>query len=576
MLFSQMYLPTLREKPAEAEVISHQLMMRAGMIRKLSSGVYSFLPLGVRSLRKMETIIREEMNRAGAQEVILPALQPAELWQESGRWEKYGRELFRLKDRHDHDYCLGPTHEEVITDLIRHEIRSYRQLPVNLYQIQTKFRDEIRPRFGLMRGREFGMKDGYSFDADESGAEDSYRQMFAAYTRIFERCGLKFKSVEADSGAIGGSFSHEFMVLAETGEDAILACPRCPYAANLERAVSAWQAAFDPGEGLRPRQKVPTPGHKTVEEVTRFLAIGPDRLVKTLLYQTPAGPTAILVRGDQEVNETKVLRVLGIDELALAEDAVVERITGAPVGFAGAVGLSIPVWADETLKTLKNFVMGANEADHHLVDLNWEVDVPEPRWADLRQVKGGEPCPRCGTPLDTFRGIEVGHVFKLGDKYSRAMKAAYLDAQGQERLMIMGCYGIGVGRTVAAAIEQNHDGDGIVWPLALAPFQVIITPTEVESASETFRTARSLYDRFRAAGIEVLLDDRDERPGIKFKDADLIGIPLRVTVGPKGLKENMVELRPRADKTVQRVPVEQCLESVQAFIAREMEAKAKL
>ena len=568
MFFSQLYIPTLKEKPAEAEVISHQLMVRAGLIRKLSSGIYSYLPLGVRSLRKMESIIREEMERAGAQEVILPALQPAELWQESGRWDKYGKELFRLKDRHDHAYCLGPTHEEVITDLIRHEIRSYRQLPVNLYQIQTKFRDEIRPRFGLMRGREFGMKDGYSFDRDEAGAELSYAKMFEAYQRIFERCGLRFKAVEADSGAIGGSFSHEFMVLAETGEDAILACPQCPYAANLERAVSAWNAKSDPQEGLRSRRKVPTPGHKTVEEVTRFLSIGADRLVKTLIYQTPAGLAAILVRGDQEVNETKVLRVLGIDDLSLAEDAVVERITKAPVGFAGAVGLSIPVWADDTLKTLKNFVMGANEADHHFIDVNWVADVPQPRWADLRQVKKGEPCPRCGTALDTYRGIEVGHVFKLGDKYSRAMKSAYLDAQGQEQLMIMGCYGIGVGRTVAAAIEQNHDGDGIIWPLALAPFQVIITPTEVDPGSETFRTALSLYDRFRGAGLEVLLDDRDERPGIKFKDADLIGIPLRLTVGPKGLKENVVELRPRADKTIQRVPVPQSLEAVQDFVKR--------
>jgi prolyl-tRNA synthetase len=358
------------------------------------------------------------------------------------------------------------------------------------------------------------------------------------------------------------------MVLAETGEDAILACPRCPYAANLERAVSAWEPTSDPEEGPRPRRKVPTPGRKTVEEVTRFLSVSPDRLVKTLIYQTASGPAAILVRGDLEVNETKVLRVLGVDDLTLAEDAVVERITGAPVGFAGAVGLSVPVWADETLKNLKNFVMGANEADHHWVDLNWETDVPRPRWADLRQVKAGEPCPRCGTALDTSRGIEVGHVFKLGDKYSRSMKAVYLDARGQEQLMVMGCYGIGVGRTVAAAIEQNHDGDGIVWPLALAPFQVIITPTEVDPESETFRTARSLYDRFRSAGIEVLLDDRDERPGIKFKDADLIGIPLRVTVGPKGLKENVVELRPRAEKTVQRVPVDQCPEVVQAYVAR--------
>ncbi|MBI5585210.1 MAG: proline--tRNA ligase [Deltaproteobacteria bacterium] len=570
MLFSQIYLPTLREKPAEAEVISHQLMMRAGMIRKLSSGVYSFLPLGVRSLRKMETIIREEMDRAGAQEVILPALQPAELWQESGRWDKYGKELFRLKDRHDHEYCLGPTHEEVITDLVRHEIRSYRQLPVNLYQIQTKFRDEIRPRFGLMRGREFGMKDGYSFDRDEAGAEDSYRQMFEAYSRIFARCGLKFKSVEADSGTIGGSFSHEFMVLADTGEDAILACSLCAYGANVERAVSHLPVVGNPEEELRPVRKVDTPGRKTVEEVTRFLDIPATRLVKTLIYQTPQGPVGILVRGDQEVNETKVRRVLDADEISLAEEALVEQVTGAPVGFAGAVGLTILLVAEETIRGMKNFVMGANEQDRHFVDLNWERDVPISRWADVREVQAGEGCPRCRSPLSAYRGIEVGHVFKLGDKYSRALKATFLDAQGQEQPLIMGCYGIGVGRTVAAAIEQNHDGDGIIWPLALAPFQVIITPTDVTAGSATFETARSLYDQYRAAGLEVLLDDRDERPGIKFKDADLIGIPLRITVGPKGLQENVVELRPRATKTVQRVPVPQSLEAVQAFITREL------
>jgi prolyl-tRNA synthetase len=539
MLFSQMYLPTLKEKPAEAEVISHQLMVRAGMIRKLSSGVYSYLPLGVRSLRKMEAIIREEMDRAGAQEVILPALQPAELWQESGRWDKYGKELFRLKDRHDRDYCLGPTHEEVITDLVRNEIRSYRQLPINLYQIQTKFRDEIRPRFGLMRGREFGMKDGYSFDRDEAGAENSYRRMFEAYNRIFARCGLKFKSVEADSGTIGGSFSHEFMVLADTGEDAILACSLCAYGANVERAVSRLPEPENPEEALRPVRKVDTPAQKTVEEVTRFLGIPASRLVKTLIYQTPQGPVGVLVRGDQEVNETKVRRVLDADEISLAE---------------------------ETLRGMKNFVMGANEEDRHFVDLNWERDLPVSRWADVREVKAGEGCPRCRSPLDAYRGIEVGHVFKLGDKYSRALKATFLDAQGQEQTLIMGCYGIGVGRTVAAAIEQNHDGDGIIWPVALAPFQVIITPTEVTAGSETFETARSLYDQYRAAGLEVLLDDRDERPGIKFKDADLIGIPLRITVGPKGLKENVVEFRPRATKTVQRVAVPQSLEAVREFI----------
>jgi len=569
MFFSQLYIPTLKEKPAEAEVISHQLMMRAGLIRKLASGIYSFLPLGVRSLRKMESIIREEMERAGAQEVILPALQPAELWRESGRWDKYGKELFRLKDRHEHEYCLGPTHEEVITDLIRHEIRSYRQLPVNLYQIQTKFRDEIRPRFGLMRGREFGMKDGYSFDRDEAGAEHSYEKMFEAYQRIFKRCGLRFKAVEADSGAIGGSFSHEFMVLAETGEDAVLACSACRYAANVERAVSAWQPREEPEEPVRPRQKIHTPGQRTVEEVTRFLTVPADRLVKTILYQTPGGPVAILVRGDQEVNEIKLLRVLGVDEITLADDRTVEQVTGAPVGFAGALGLAIPLWADRTLRGLKNFIMGANETDRHYADLNWELDIPLPNWADLRQVKPGEPCPRCQSPLESHRGIEVGHVFKLGDRYSRALKATYLDELGKEQTMIMGCYGIGVGRTVAAAIEQNHDPDGIVWPLALAPFQVLITPIDWKPGSPDHQTILTLYESLREAGIEVLLDDRDERPGIKFKDGDLIGIPFRVTIGPKGLKQGQVELRPRRSKQVEMIKIDQALEVILKAIAAE-------
>jgi prolyl-tRNA synthetase len=517
----------------------------------------------------MESIIREEMERAGAQEVILPALQPAELWRESGRWDKYGKELFRLKDRHDHEYCLGPTHEEVITDLLRHEIRSYRQLPVNLYQIQTKFRDEIRPRFGLMRGREFGMKDGYSFDRDETGAERSYEKMFAAYERIFKRCGLRFKAVEADSGAIGGSFSHEFMVLAETGEDAVLACSACRYAANVERAVSAWQPREEPEEQVRPRQKIHTPGQRTVQEVTRFLTVPADRLVKTILYQTPGGPVAILVRGDQEVNEIKLLRVLGLDELSLADDRTVERVTGAPVGFAGALGLSIPLWADQTLRGLKNFIMGANEADQHYLDLNWEQDIPLPEWADLRQVKPGEPCPRCQAPLESYRGIEVGHVFKLGDKYSRSLKATYLDELGKEQTMVMGCYGIGVGRTVAAAIEQNHDPDGIIWPLTLAPFQVLITPIDWKPGSPEHGTIMALYESFQKAGIEVLLDDRDERPGIKFKDGDLIGIPFRVTIGPKGLKQGQLELRPRRSKQVEMVKIDQALEVIQKTIAAE-------
>ena len=571
MRYSQTYIPTLREKPAEAEIISHQLMLRAGLIRKLSSGIYSVLPLGLRSIRKMETIIREEMERAGAQEVLLPALQPAELWQESGRWDKYGKELFRFLDRHNHPYCLGPTHEEVITDLIRHEVRSYRQLPINLYQIQTKFRDEIRPRFGLMRGREFGMKDGYSFDRNEAEAEKTYFTMFEAYTRIFQRCGLLFKGVEADSGTIGGSFSHEFMVLAESGEDAILACPACSYAANVERAESFDLFHIDPEEIERPGRKKNTPGRKTVAEVTGFLSLPPQRLVKTLIYQTEKGPQAVLIRGDQEVNPTKLARHLDVQELTLAEGPLVETLTGAPVGFAGALGLKLPLWADQTLQELKNFVMGANEADTHFIDLNWGRDLPRPFWADLRQVFPEEPCPRCRSPLKAYRGIEVGHVFKLGDKYSRSLKAAYLDEQGKEQLMIMGCYGIGVGRTVAAAIEQQHDQDGIIWPMALAPFQVILSPVEWKPGSPVTEAAASLYESLRREGVEVLLDDRDERPGIKFKDADLIGIPIRVTIGPKGLSEGKVEIRRRRSKETILVDKDQALASIKGIIAEALE-----
>ena len=572
MFFSQLYIPTLKEKPTEAEVISHQLMLRAGFIRKLASGIYSFLPLGVRSLRKMEAIIRKEMERAGAQEVLLPALQPAELWQESGRWEKYGKELFRFMDRHNHHYCLGPTHEEVMTDLIRHEIRSYRQLPVNLYQIQTKFRDEIRPRFGLMRGREFGMKDGYSFDRDEEGTGRSYQKMFQAYHRIFERCGLLFKAVEADSGTIGGSYSHEFMVLAESGEDAILACRDCSYAANVERAESPDLFQADSSEAVQEKEKRSTPGKRTVEEVTAFLSIPAQRLVKTMIYQTERGPVAALVRGDQEVNETKLAKNLDCQELNLADALTVQNLTGAPLGFAGALGLSLPIWADQTLKGLKNFVMGGNEAHVHWVNLNWGTDLPWPQFADLRQVLPGEPCPKCRSPLTAFRGIEVGHVFKLGDKYSRAMKATFLDEQGQEQLMIMGCYGIGVGRTVAAAIEQNHDKDGIIWPMALAPFQVLITPIEWNPGSETNQAAQTVYEALRQGGIEVLLDDRPERPGVKFKDADLIGIPLRITIGPKGLAEGIVEVRQRRTGQVQKVAKEEVIQMIKEIVAGALNA----
>ena len=545
MRYSEMFLPTVREIPADAETISHQLMVRAGMIRKLTSGIYSYLPLGYIVVRKVEQIVREEMNRAGAQEVCLPVVLPAELWQESGRWDHYGKELLRFKDRHDRDYCLGPTHEEVITDLVRHEIKSYRQLPRNLYQIQTKFRDEIRPRFGVMRCREFVMKDGYSFDADEAGTDITYRRMYDAYQRIFERCGLKFRAVEADSGNIGGSFSHEFMVIAASGEDGLVFCSACDYAANLEKAeaLRPAQETTDPATFL-PREEVFTPEVKSIVEVSNFLKLPPEKLVKTLIFNADGAPIAVLVRGDEEINEIKVKNYLGCTTLELADDALINLVTGAPRGFAGAVGIKSEIIADYSVLNMTNFVMGANREDHHLLNVNTGRDFAVKAFADLRFVKESDCCPRCQKPMRLARGIEVGHVFKLGTKYSKAMKAVYLDAQGQEQTMIMGCYGIGIGRTVAACIEQNNDEQGIVWPLPLAPYPVIITPVNVNN--EALATAaEGMYHELESRGIAVLLDDRDERAGVKFMDADLIGLPLRVTIGPKRLAEGQVEIRER-------------------------------
>ncbi len=545
MKYSNLFLPTLREDPAEAEIVSHKLMMRAGLIRKLASGIYTYLPLGLRALRKVETIVREEMNRAGAQELLMPGVQPAELWKESGRWEFYGKELLRFKDRHDRDYCLGPTHEEVITDLIRREVRSYRDLPVNLYQIQNKFRDEIRPRFGLMRGREFEMKDGYSFDMDEEGVEKSYRAMFEAYTRIFQRCGLAFVPVEADSGAIGGSYSHEFMVLADTGEDAIVNCPGCGYGANTEKAelkpVRDDQAQ---ASGTPAPAKVLTKDMRTVEEVTSFLGIKPAGLIKTMIYRTDQGVVAVLIRGDHEVNEIKLKNLLGGHEPELADQATVEKTTGAPVGFAGPVGLTVRILADYGVKEVELAVVGANEADYHLTGVVPGRDFQIEAYHDLRLAHSGDPCPRCGQPLEVKRGIEVGHVFKLGTKYSESMGARFLDANGQEQLIIMGCYGIGIGRTVAASIEQNHDDNGIIWPMPLAPFEAVVMPLQAQD-DEVRQAAEELYRALLALGVEALLDDREERPGIKFKDADLIGIPLRLAVSRKTLAENRCEFKER-------------------------------
>lgn len=547
MRYSKYFIPTYKETPAEAEVISHQLMLRAGMIRKLTSGIYTYLPAGLKALKKVESIVREEMNRSGAVEVLMPAVQPAELWQESNRWEAYGRELLRFKDRHNRDACLGPTHEEVITDLMRREIQSYRQMPINLYQIQTKFRDEIRPRFGVMRCREFIMKDAYSFDVDESGADRSYEIMYDAYSRIFRRCGLKFRAVEADTGSIGGSFSHEFMVLADTGEDQIVSCSSCSYAANLEKAEVKWdgnQSALS-AEAMKGLEKVETPNVRTIDELTAFLSVPAHQIIKTLIFSSDGDVVAALIRGDHEVNEVKLKNYLGAEQLALADPGLVEEVTGAPMGFAGPVGLKVKMIADQAVQGMTNFVTGGNKMDLHLRNVNLERDFRADGFVDLRLITPEDPCPRCGGELRFGRGIEVGHVFKLGTKYSKAMGAVYLDEHGEERPIFMGCYGIGVGRTVAAAIEQNHDENGIIFPISIAPFEVVILPLQMHEKN-VVEGSEAIYGALLDRGIDVLLDDRDIRGGIKFKDADLLGTPVRITLGARSLKDGQAELKIRS------------------------------
>ena len=572
MRYSQYLLPTLKEVPSEAEVPSHQLMLRAGMIRKLASGIYSYLPLGLRSIRKVETIIREEMNRAGAIEVLLPFVQPAELWQESHRWEEYGGELARFKDRHNRDGCLGPTHEEVITDIARKEIRSYRQMPLNLYQIQTKFRDEIRPRFGVMRAREFIMKDAYSFDVDEKGADESYQKMIEAYTRIFTRCGLKFRAVEAETGLIGGTFSHEFMVLAETGEEAIVSCTRCPYAANIEKAEFQRQVkkgrTHDKGS-QKPVQKVLTPDKRTVEEVAQFLNVSPQDLVKTLIFESDKGCVAALVRGDHEISEKKLKAIWDSENIQLASEETVEEITHAPKGFAGPTGLSVPILADLDIQEMVNFVTGANEKDAHLIHVNTGRDFQVSQFVDIRKFTPGDHCPLCGEETQMDKGIEVGHTFKLGTKYSKTMGATFLDDQGEKKEIVMGCYGIGVGRTVAAAIEQYYDQNGIVFPMPIAPFQVLILPVNIKM-DFLKETAEQLYQTLLENGIEVLYDDREETPGVKFKDADLIGIPLRATLGEKNLKKGLVEIKKRKTGEIFLVKEKEVLSKIKEMIHQEM------
>ncbi len=571
MRVSRFLLSTVRETPAEAETVSHQLMLRAGMIRKLAAGIYTWLPLGLRALRKVENIVREEMNRAGAQEVLMPAVQPAELWQESGRWDQYGPELLRLTDRHKRDFCFGPTHEEVITDLIRREIKSYRQLPANFYQIQMKFRDEIRPRFGVMRAREFLMKDAYSFHASEASLAETYRAMHETYTRIFRRVGLEFRPVAADTGAIGGSHSHEFHVLADSGEDAIAICPKCEYAANVEMAQALPPLGKRPAPG-QPMQTVDTPGKHSIEEVSRFLKVDPKQTIKTLLVKGTGGVIALVLRGDHELNEVKAAKLPQVVKpLVFVTPGEVELAAGCEPGSIGPVGLKIPVIADESAARMADFVCGANVNGKHLVNANWGRDAAEPIVADLRKVVDGDPCPdsgqgKCSGVLSIRRGIEVGHIFQLGTKYSEAMQATVLDEAGKSVVMLMGCYGIGVSRVVAATIEQNHDSNGIVWPDAIAPFHIALVPIGYNKSPAVRETVDRLYSELVHAGFDVLLDDRDERPGVIFADMDLIGVPHRLVLGDKGLTKGVIEYKGRRDKAVREVPLDQIVGTLRETI----------
>ncbi len=569
MRWSQTFIYTLRQDPSDAEVVSHRLMTRAGLINKLAAGIYNYLPLGWRSLVKLEVIIREEMERAGSAELVLPAVQPAELWQESGRWFKYGPELLRITDRHDREFCFGPTHEEVITDIVRRTITSYRQLPVNLFQIQTKFRDEIRPRFGLMRGREFIMKDAYSFHADAEDLDLAYRAMEAAYCRIFERCGLGYTQVEADTGNIGGSESHEFMVLADTGEDAILSCPACSYGANVEKA-GAGPVAEAPPWPLAASEKpetVHTPSMRSVDEVAEFLGVAPAHLIKTLIFETDQEFAAVLIRGDLEVNEVKLKNALGCTHLQLASEEKIEEITGGPQGFSGPVGLTgVRILADPTVMGLAMAATGANTADKHLVGVVPDRDFKPSFVADVRLAAAGDPCPACDEPMIEKRGIEVGHIFKLGTKYSTSMNCRFQDADANEHPMIMGCYGLGVSRTVAAAVEQNHDDKGIIWPLPLAPFEVILVVLNSDKEA-VVEAASAIYDDLRKAGVDVLFDDRPERPGVKFNDMDLIGFPVRVVLGQRGLDNGEAEVSLRRDGEKRMTPIADLVPAVQGLLA---------
>jgi prolyl-tRNA synthetase len=566
---SKLFLETLREFPADAECTSHKFLVRAGYIRKLANGIYNYLPLMWRVLKKVETIVREEMDRAGAQEILMPFLQPKKLWEESGRWEVYGKELMRVKDRHGNDMCLGPTHEEIVTAIAREVIRSYKQLPVNLYQIQSKFRDEIRPRFGLLRGREFIMKDAYSFDRDIAGMEKSYKIMADAYTRIFERCGLETKPVQSDSGAIGGNVSHEYMVITQTdsGENDVFYCDECDYAANSNHAISTLPEAVTTGVQEK-AEKVSTPNARTITELAEMLNIPSSIICKCLVYIADKEPVLVLIRGDKTVEETKLMNALGAkEEIRTASDAEIAELMekhgfNAKTGFIGPKGFDdVRIIADNTVKELKNFVMAINENDVHVVGANFGIDVAEPKeYADLRIVEAGEYCPQCGKPLKVTRGIEVGNIFQLGTKYSKAMNATFTDENGAEVPFVMGCYGIGISRTAAAAVERHHDEYGIKWPIAIAPYHVSVIPVNIQDEKQ-MEVSQKITEDLEKQGIEVLFDDRDDRAGVKFKDADLIGIPLRITAG-KTLQEGLVEYKVRETGEVIKITPEEAVKKV--------------
>lgn len=560
MKLSKMLISTLREVPGEAEIASHQLMLRAGMIRKSATGIYTFMPNGVRVLKNVENIVREEMDRAGAQEFLASALIPANLWQESGRWDVMGSEMIRLKDRNGRDFCLGPTHEEVFTDLARNEIKSYKQLPLNLYQIQTKYRDERRPRFGVMRSREFIMKDAYSFDKDNEGLDISYMKMYEAYNKIFTRCDLEFSAVEADSGAMGGSGSAEFMVKSDIGEDEIAFCTGCNYAANTEKATSKLEDAEKEEE--KELNKIATPDVRTIEELITFFNTSNKKFAKTLIYKADGKVVAVMVRGDRSLNETKVSNALGgIMELEMADAETVLKATSAEIGFAGPIGLQVDtLLVDEEVTRMSNFIVGANDTGYHYENVNYERDF-DGIVGDYKLVAEGDMCPKCGSPINIRRGVEVGHIFKLGTKYSESMGANYLDENGKEKPLVMGCYGIGINRTVAAIIEQHHDENGILWPMAVAPYKVIVMPANVKN-EEQMNRAEKIYEDLKTRGVDVLLDDRNERVGVKFKDADLIGIPIRVTVGKK-VVEDIVEFKLRKNQDIEEVNIEDVVDRIE-------------